>query len=224
MGSVTVRINGIDYNLKGKDDEEYLNYIANYVDEKVKEILSKNNKLSSVAATVLAAINISDELFKVNNDYNDLLGNFESLQKENDELKQCLEDVERKKDEEKEEYTSMMQAIEDLKLEKISLEEKNSSLVEVLNSKNDELEELKNVELKEDQQDLSVQIAELEAAAKKLLEENNSLKLVNREIKFELQSSKYKVMDLEKKYLDSQINLATEIKKREPYLKIKDNK
>ncbi|GKU30047.1 cell division protein ZapA [Clostridium folliculivorans] len=224
MGSVTVRINGIDYNLKGKDDEEYLNYIANYVDEKVKEILSKNNKLSSVAATVLAAINISDELFKVNNDYNDLLGNFESLQKENDKLKQSLEDVERKEDEEKEEYVSMMQAIEDLKLEKLSLEEKNSSLLEVLNSKNNELEELKNVQLDEGQEDLSEQITELESAAKKLLEENNSLKLVNREMKFELQSSKYKVMDLEKKYLDSQIKLATEIKKREPYLKVKDNK
>ncbi|MBK1809233.1 cell division protein ZapA [Clostridium sp. YIM B02505] len=224
MGSVTVRINGIDYNLKGKDDEEYLNYIANYVDEKVKEILSKNNKLSSVAATALAAINISDELFKVNNDYNDLLGNFERLQKENDELKQRLEDIERKEDEEKEEYASMMQAIEDLKLEKLSLEGKNSSLLEALNSKSDELEQLKNGELDEDKEDLSEQITELEVAAKKLLEENNSLKLVNREIKFELQSSKYKVMDLEKKYLDSQIKLATEIRKREPYLKLKDNK
>ncbi|GFZ30527.1 cell division protein ZapA [Clostridium zeae] len=224
MGSVTVRINGIDYNLKGKDDEEYLNYIAKYVDEKVKEILSKNNKLSSVAATALAAINISDELFKVNNDYNDLLGNFEDLQKENDELKQRIEDVELKEQEEKQEYLSMMQAIEDLRLEKLSLEEKNSSLLEALNSKNNELEELKSVELNEEHEDLSEQITELEAAAKKLLEENNSLKLVNREIKFELQSSKYKVMDLEKKYLDSQINLATEIKKREPYLKVKDNK
>jgi cell division protein ZapA len=224
MGSVTVRINGIDYNLKGKDDEEYLNYIASYVDEKVKEILSKNNKLSSVAATVLAAINISDELFKVNNDYNDLLGNFERLQKENDALKQRLEDLERKEDEEKEEHVSMLQVIEALKLEKLTLEEKNLSLVEVLKSKNNEIEELKNVELNEEHEDLSEQIIELEVAAKKLLEENNSLKLINKEIKFELQSFKYKVMDLEKKYIDSQIKLATEIKKREPYLKLKDNK
>lgn len=224
MGSVTVRINGIDYNLKGKDDEEYLNYIANYVDEKVKEILSKNNKLSSVAATVLAAINISDELFKVNNDYNDLLGNFERLQKENDALKQRLEDLERKEDEEKEECVSMLQVIEALKLEKLAFEEKNLSLVEVLKSKNNEIEELKNVELNEEHEDLSEQITELEVAAKKLLEENNSLKSINKEIKFELQSSKYKVMDLEKKYIDSQIKLATEIKRREPYLKLKDNK
>ena len=41
MNTVTVKINGMEYNLKGKEDEKYLLEVADYVDGKFKEISSK---------------------------------------------------------------------------------------------------------------------------------------------------------------------------------------
>ncbi|MGL5085830.1 MAG: cell division protein ZapA, partial [Clostridium sp.] len=54
MNTVTVKINGMEYNLKGKENQEYLLDLAGYVDGKVREIMNKNSKLSSTAVAVLA--------------------------------------------------------------------------------------------------------------------------------------------------------------------------
>ena len=64
MNTVTVKINGMEYNLKGKEDDEYLLKVSEYVDGKFKEVSSNNNKLSISSVAVLSALNIADELFK----------------------------------------------------------------------------------------------------------------------------------------------------------------
>ena len=66
MNTVTVKINGMEYNLKGKEDDEYLLKVSEYVDGKFKEVSSNNNKLSISSVAVLSALNIADELFKCN--------------------------------------------------------------------------------------------------------------------------------------------------------------
>lgn len=93
MATVTVRINGMEYNLKGKEDEAYLKNIADYVEVKLQEILEKNNKLSVSAASVLTAINLADEAFKGNKEYNELFSNYENLQIANKSLKDELKNV-----------------------------------------------------------------------------------------------------------------------------------
>ena len=62
MNTVTVKINGMEYNLKGKEDDEYLLKVSEYVDGKFKEVSSNNNKLSISSVAVLSALNIADEL------------------------------------------------------------------------------------------------------------------------------------------------------------------
>ena len=57
-----VKIMGVDYPIKGYAPSEYVQKIAKYVDEKMKEI-SSELQLSSEKIAVLAAINIADELF-----------------------------------------------------------------------------------------------------------------------------------------------------------------
>ena len=47
MATVTVTINGVEYNLKGHEDGEYLKKVAEYVEEKTQEMATKNNKLSA---------------------------------------------------------------------------------------------------------------------------------------------------------------------------------
>lgn len=64
MIRVTVNINGMNYNLKGEKDEKYLLGVANFVDTRIKEILSKKASFSTTDASVLAAVNIADELYE----------------------------------------------------------------------------------------------------------------------------------------------------------------
>ncbi|WDC83562.1 cell division protein ZapA [Caloramator sp. mosi_1] len=42
VNKVVVKINGVEYTLMGEDTEDYLFSIANFVDKKIKEILSSN--------------------------------------------------------------------------------------------------------------------------------------------------------------------------------------
>ncbi len=68
MGSVEVYILGQKYTVKGDASEEYIRKLASYVDEKLKEAHSSMPNITPVKATILAALNIADELFKMKND------------------------------------------------------------------------------------------------------------------------------------------------------------
>ena len=72
MNVVTVFINGIEYNLKGDEQEEYLHKVASYVDKKVKNILENNSKLSTSSAAILSALNVADDMLKVKDQNADL--------------------------------------------------------------------------------------------------------------------------------------------------------
>ena len=79
MNTVTVNINGVEYNLRGKEDEKYLLDVAAYVDSKIREISVNNKKLSIGSAAVLTAVNIADELFKCDLEINDITKKKNSL-------------------------------------------------------------------------------------------------------------------------------------------------
>ncbi len=69
MGSsVEVYILGQKYTVKGDASEEHIRNLASYVDEKLKEVHSSMPNITPVKATILAALNIADELFKMKND------------------------------------------------------------------------------------------------------------------------------------------------------------
>ena len=72
MIKVTVKINGREYNLKGNDNEQYLKDVSSFVDGKIKQIKANNGVLSSVDASVLAAINIADELYRTDSEADEL--------------------------------------------------------------------------------------------------------------------------------------------------------
>ncbi|MDK2985529.1 MAG: cell division protein ZapA [Clostridia bacterium] len=70
---VTVNIHGQEYTIKGNDSEEYIKKLADYVDEKMREIASKNSNLPPIKVAVLAALNLADELHKTAQEYKWLL-------------------------------------------------------------------------------------------------------------------------------------------------------
>ncbi len=170
MNIITVKINGVEYNLKGEEQEDYLHKVARYVDKKIADILENNPKLSTSSASILTAINAIDEGLKKEEQ-------IENLQLEIDKLKK-------------------VQYHQNLKVEEIR------NLLAEEKEKNKDLEEqdVNNSikEYKEKLEKLQVQMELMEKTAKKYMEENNKIKIQNKELKFQLQSSKYKVLDLEK--------------------------
>lgn len=214
MNRVTVNINGIDYNLKGRENNEYLKYLASFVDEKVKEITDMNNKLSYSAATVLVAINLADEMFKEKKSY--------------EELKVKMDSIEKNKEQDKEVALYIKET--NVKLEETNkeLEERNEALIKELAEVRAELEMLKANPINSNSEEEILKLKEtnslLEEDAKRLASENTNLKAVNKELKFRVQTYKYKTMDLQKKYMDSQLALAKEKVEKNPLLNIENVK
>lgn len=70
---VQVEIYGDKYIIKGNTDTDYVLQVADYVDAKMNVIGQRNPHLSIKQVSVLTALNIADELFKLQNDYDKLL-------------------------------------------------------------------------------------------------------------------------------------------------------
>lgn len=69
---INVVIDGRNLTVIASENEEYIRELANYVDNKIKNLSSKNDRLSQTMAATLAALNIADELHKINNKLHEL--------------------------------------------------------------------------------------------------------------------------------------------------------
>ncbi len=117
MNIVTVKINGMEYNIRGEENDAYLHMVASFVDKKISDLLESNSRIGRADATILAALNLGDEVFKKKElyeradenlkqtlkDQRDLMSQIgtmkntiEELMKENEELKAKLVNVESK--------------------------------------------------------------------------------------------------------------------------------
>ncbi|WML35849.1 cell division protein ZapA [Clostridium sp. OS1-26] len=194
MNIVTVKINGIEYNLKGDEREEYLHKVAGYVDKKVKNILENNRKLSTSSAAILSAVNVVDDMFKKQKEYEELIDKLNQMEKA---------------------QNSYMEQIEALKKQLNHMEQYNAELQLKLKSNlsNQQLEQLEQSVHK-----LTEELAITQETAQKAIKENSVLKSENKEFKFQLQSAKYKIIDLQHKLVENQINLAREKKQKHPFL------
>lgn len=336
MNTVTVIINGIEYNLRGKEDERYLSEVAAYVDNKIREISGSNKKLNTSSAAVLTAVNIADELFKCDLEIGDITKKKNSLEERHltlkerlRELKVEIEETTKARASEVESLKSVIfdmeskiKELENYKLLSEELTEKVKTLTEtnnkneiqiselnkellklqninekleskvknctdeinnrvaisefeeiitklektkkinlILSDENNDLKErvltyqnqannysIENLELKEAEHKLreTIKFKEAELEEFKLLNEKQSLeeksnmekkinslevelqdalkkketyRLRNKDINFQLQNYKYKVLDLEKKLIDTQFNLAVEKRDRNPLLR-----
>lgn len=296
MNTVTVKINGVEYNLKGKENEKYLLAVADYVDGKFREISANNNKLSTTAVAVLSALNIADEYFKCELDNEDLVkrknsleekcvalkerlkevkgdseeynkiknneidnlkniicsmedkikevdnlySTIDTLHKELEETKQKLQDEKEKLEKSFEIQTEELK--ESFNLEKEDLRKSFEREVEelkndlnakderltLLNLRNEELEKseinlkdsiiLKEKEIEESKYN-SEEVKKLMSRISSIESEKDVLKKNNKELKFKLQNSRYKVLDLERKLNDANFSLAIEKKIKNPLLK-----
>lgn len=70
---VSVAIFDQEYVVRSHEDGEYIDRLATYLDEKMREIKRKSPVLSPYKVAVLTALNLADELFKVQAEYEGLL-------------------------------------------------------------------------------------------------------------------------------------------------------
>jgi cell division protein ZapA len=78
---LTVDIYGQKYRMVGDASITHLRSVANYVDEKMRFIGGENGRLDTAKLAVLAAINITDEYFRLKQEYEELISILENEEK-----------------------------------------------------------------------------------------------------------------------------------------------
>lgn len=192
MNILNVKINGIDYNLKGEENEEYLIKISSYVDRKIKVMLENNDRLSTSSAAVLCALNSADEMFKMESKCKALALRIDQMEK-----------TEKKSQNE------------------IGVSQKQFSNLEDSNILlKQKIENMKNgQDSKQKDEQIGVNAKEAELMKENVqngLDEIAKLKFENKNYKLEIHSVNLKLMEIEQKYITSQVCLAKERKLKSP--------
>lgn len=67
---VEIEIMGQKYTISGEGDQNYMKTLARYVDKKIKEISTNAGNLPQTKLALLAAVNITHELFNARSQQN----------------------------------------------------------------------------------------------------------------------------------------------------------
>jgi len=155
----------MEYNLRGEENDEYLQMVAQYVDNKINSLMFKNSKISRPDATILAAINLGDEVFK----------NKEACERANENYKMIAK-----------EQKNLISEVEGLKRDLQAAKKENEDLRKISTTdKDEEIGKLKDevTYLKEQLELMDQVVQELKkdnkkqmTFNKKLLSENNNLR------------------------------------------------
>ena len=78
VNRVKVKIYGEDYYVRGSAPSDYIKKVAAYLDQKIAELSESHSHLSTTRMAVLAALNITDELFRLNEEYEEFLSLIDS--------------------------------------------------------------------------------------------------------------------------------------------------
>lgn len=171
MNMIIIKINGVEYALKGNENEEYLHKVARYVDKKIKLIMDANKKLSTASASILTAINIVDDMFKNQN---------------------AISEMEIRVERALENESKLLEEVNELKSQLKALEEINAELDKKSNNSTSD----------------SADSYIMQENMRKSIDSENYLKSENKELKYQLQNAKNKIIYLQNKVLESQIDVA----------------
>lgn len=61
---VPVKIRGREYRVSCTEEEEYVEKLSYYLENKLNKVINSNSSLDTLDATTLVALNLTDELFK----------------------------------------------------------------------------------------------------------------------------------------------------------------
>ncbi|NMA65146.1 MAG: cell division protein ZapA [Clostridiaceae bacterium] len=120
---VTVYIAGNEYVIAGHETEEYIQKVALFVDQKLRDIAQKNHFLSTSMASVLASVNMADEVFRT---------------------REKLQETERELTELKKRYQQQYDELQHLRKENDRLKQRETQLQIELTKRETEIKEIRN--------------------------------------------------------------------------------
>ena len=92
--AVRVTIYGQEYPIRGRGDEEYIKKVARFVDDRMLQIEDQTAINSPARLAILAALNIADELFRTQQDKDQLVSELESKAREiSENLNQSMTEI-----------------------------------------------------------------------------------------------------------------------------------
>jgi len=81
INRVTVQIFNEEYVVKGNEEPDYIEMLTSYVDRRMRMVQQRNIHLSTTKIAVLTALNLADELNKLQEDYDELVKTLEEERK-----------------------------------------------------------------------------------------------------------------------------------------------
>lgn len=66
--AIEIKVMGQKFLVRSDSNEDYVNEVAQYVDEKMNEVLKTSKSVASLNVAILAAMNIADEFLKYKNE------------------------------------------------------------------------------------------------------------------------------------------------------------
>jgi cell division protein ZapA len=94
---ITVKIYEKEFTFLHDETDDYIHRLANYLNGKIGEEIKKGIRQGDITPVVMAAINITDELFKMQKNYNTLkneikriMDEYDNIKNENKELEEQL--------------------------------------------------------------------------------------------------------------------------------------
>ncbi|MDK8277772.1 cell division protein ZapA [Peptostreptococcus anaerobius] len=129
MNRVSVRIDGVDYNIAGEKPEAEIVKVAKYIDNELKEIFSKAPSLTKINAAILMSVNVADKLFDARSENDQLKDKIEKLESS---ITNTSEDLEKEFDSVLEKLAQSDEMLAKVKSErdqlKLDLEERDSKI------------------------------------------------------------------------------------------------
>ena len=94
---LTINIMGIDYQVITDDDPKRVHMIADFVDTLIRETKKTSPYMTNLSATVLSALNLSEELYRIKDDFEELKekeSEYQMLLSYKDKLTDAMEELE----------------------------------------------------------------------------------------------------------------------------------
>ncbi|WP_291579198.1 cell division protein ZapA [Clostridium sp. UBA6640] len=204
MNIITVKINGMEYNLKGEENDEYLHMVAKLVDKRIRTLMENNSKLGPGDATILAALNMGDELLKNKESYERLSENYTKAANDNKIL---------------------ISELEQMKKQIESLEDINKGLQEQVENLSDN----QDLRLKEEMRKIDSEMEVMTEVSKEIKNENEKLTMLNkklatrnRELRSDICDKTRNIKELAEELDNKNEELIREKLKKNPLLKVKE--
>ncbi|HBI91443.1 MAG: cell division protein ZapA [Terrisporobacter othiniensis] len=160
MNKVVVRILGSEYNIVGKNPEQMKN-VARYVDGEMNKVREGNPKLSSLTTTIVACLNIADELFDCCHENEEL----------HNELKSLKEGMGKPSEEVQSEVDKISSELDQKELEVMEKDYRIEELDEQIKEKSEKIENLSKTT-----EEMKLELEKYMAEIKSLKEENEEAK------------------------------------------------